>query len=103
MNRSAITLFFLSLALLTIPDISFANKFVTIGGGVSGTSGEKFTVLKQIGAYTGTFFILLGVLSVVTKDRFEGFIGMRTKDQGVSPASYILIILGALLSLLFFV
>lgn len=103
MNKLAIALLFMSLVTLVAPEISYANKFATIGGGVSGISHEKMAILKQIAAYTGTFFILLGVLSIVTKDRFEGFIGMRSKDQGISPASYVLIILGAMLSLLFFV
>lgn len=103
MNKSVITLLFVSTAALIVPEVSLANKFATIGGGVSGVSDEKLNVLKQIGAYTGTFFILLGILSIVTKDRFEGFIGMRLKGQGISPASYVLIGLGALLTLLFFV
>lgn len=103
MNKPVITLLFVSIAALVVPEVSFANKFATIGGGVSGVSDEKLKILKQIGAYTGTFFILLGILSILTKDRFEGFIGMRSKDQGISPASYVLIGLGALLSLLFFV
>lgn len=102
MSKPAIALVFVSIAALVVPEISFANKFATIGGGVSGVSDEKLNILKQIAAYAGTFFILLGILSIVTKDRFEGFIGMRSKDQGISPAAYVLIVLGALLSLLFF-
>lgn len=103
MSRLLITLLLGAATLLVLPETSLANKFTTIGGGVSGTSEEKLTILKQIASYAGTFFILLGILSIVTKDRFEGFIGMRSKDQGISPASYVLIILGALLSLFFFV
>jgi hypothetical protein len=103
MSKLTITLFLVSVAFMVVPDMSFANKFTTIGGGVSGTDPEKIAILKQLGAYTGTFLILLGILSIVTKDRFEGFIGMRSKHQGISPAAYVLIILGALLSLLFFV
>lgn len=103
MINPLLALLVVSISGLLVPETAFANKFTTIGGGVSGLSDEKINILKQIGAYTGTFFILLGVLSVVTKDRFESFVGMRSKNQGVSPASYVLLVLGALLSLLFFV
>ncbi len=102
MSKSVIALLMVSIFSLVFPEASLANKFATIGGGVSGVNDEKLGILKQIAAYTGTFLILLGVLSIVTKDRFEGFIGMRSRDQGISPATYVLIVLGALLSLLFF-
>lgn len=103
MIKSTLALFVVSLTAVAVPEIAFANKFTTIGGGVSGISEEKLNILKQIGAYTGTFFILLGILSIATRDRFESFVGMRLKGQGVAPASYVLLVLGALLSLLFFV
>ncbi|WP_199930465.1 hypothetical protein [Sedimenticola thiotaurini] len=102
MIKSLITLLAVSIAALAVPEESFANKFTTIGGGVSGMDHEKFDILKQIGAYTGTFFILLGILSIVTRNRFESFVGMRMKGEGIAPASYVLLVLGALLSLLFF-
>lgn len=102
MIKPLITLIVVSIIALTVPEESFANKFTTIGGGVSGANHEKLGILKQIGAYAGTFFILLGILSIVTRDRFESFVGMRMKGEGIAPASYVLLVLGGLLSLLFF-
>ncbi|MCW8881595.1 MAG: hypothetical protein OQL17_07960 [Sedimenticola sp.] len=80
-----------------------ANKFVTIGGGVSGASHEKLDVLKRIASYAGLFFILLGILSLITRNRFEGFLGMRKKGEKPSIAPYVLMGIGVLLSGLFFI
>ena len=103
MMKSSFILLLVSLILLMIPEFSLANKFVTIGGGVSGVNTEKMEVLKQITAYSGLFLITLGILSLLTRERFEGFIGMRTKREGNSPVSYVLILLGGLLSIFFFI
>ena len=103
MSRLSATLFLVSLSLLFLPEFALANKFTTIGGGVSGANREKLEILKQIGSFTGVFLIVLGVLGILTKHRFEGFVGMRRKGERASPVPYVLIVLGALLSLLFFI
>ncbi len=92
----------LLLTLLLSVDTALANKFTTIGGGVAGAEQDKTAVLTIIGAYTGLFFILLGVLGIVTRKRFEGFIGFLKKGEGYPRNSYLMIGIGCLLSLLFF-
>lgn len=103
MNRFHLILLPVLLLCLAVVDTAFANKFTTIGGGVSGANQEKIAILKKIGAYSGLFFILLGILGIATRRRFEGLIGLRRKGQKTSPGAYVLLILGALLCLLFFV
>jgi|GEM_PF-1991859 len=93
----------LLLLLALLPELALANKFTTIGGGVSGASDEKLKILKQIASYAGLFFILLGTLGLLTRNRFEGFIGMKRKGEKHSPGPYVLIVIGALLSIFFFV
>lgn len=97
----ATVLFLLLVAALSDPALA-GNKFTTIGSGVSGGQEEKVFILKRVGAYTGIFLILLGGLSLLTRDRFEGFIGLRRKGRKASRAPYILMLIGALLALLFF-
>lgn len=96
-------LFALMLAAILLPEMALANKFTTIGGGVSGEEMLKLGILKQIAAYAGLFFILLGTLGLLTRSRFEGFIGMQKKGAPASPAPYVLIGIGALLSIFFFI
>lgn len=103
MNRFHLILLSVLLLCLAAADTALANKFATIGSGVSGASQEKIAILKKIGAYSGLFFILLGILGIATRHRFEGFIGLRKKGQKISPGVYVLLLLGALLCLLFFV
>ncbi|MCW8943683.1 MAG: hypothetical protein OQL27_02850 [Sedimenticola sp.] len=93
----------LLLLLTLLPELALANKFTTIGGGVSGASDEKLKILKQIASYAGLFFILLGTLGLLTRNRFEGFIGMKRKGEKHSPGPYVLIVIGSLLSIFFFV
>ncbi|TVO71441.1 hypothetical protein [Sedimenticola selenatireducens] len=97
------TLLVMVLAAILLPEIALANKFTTIGGGVSGEDSHKLGILKQIASYAGLFFILLGILSLLTRSRFEGFVGMQKKGAPPSPAPYVLIGIGALLTIFFFV
>jgi hypothetical protein len=104
MSRPILFILFTFVLVATVlPEITLANKFTTIGGGVSGEEQLKLGVLKQIAAFSGLFFILLGVLGLLTRSRFEGFIGMQKKGAPPSPAPYVLIGIGALLSIFFFV
>lgn len=82
----------------------FANKFTTIGGGVSGDRGEKIAVLKTVSVIAGNFFILLGILALLTRNRFEGFIAVYSgsKKDAVIRVPIILIILGSVLVLLYY-
>jgi hypothetical protein len=100
MSRPILFILFTFVLVATVlPEITLA----TIGGGVSGEEQLKLGVLKQIAAFSGLFFILLGVLGLLTRSRFEGFIGMQKKGAPPSPAPYVLIGIGALLSIFFFV
>lgn len=56
-------------------DPVLANKFETISGGVSGMNQEKIELLKDISLYAGGFLIFLAGVALVTRNRFEGFIG----------------------------
>mgnify|MGYP006921590503 FL=1 len=103
MARHTLLLFFSMLFLLTLGDTVLANKFTTIGGGVSGASHEKLDILKKIGAYSGLLFLFLGLMGILTRRRYEGFIGQSKKGKKVSSGVYALLILGSLLSLLFLV
>jgi len=103
MARYTLVLFFGMLFLLTLSDTTLANKFTTIGGGVSGANNEKLEILKKIGAYSGLFFLFLGLLGILTRRRYEGFIGSGRKGKKISPGVYVLLVVGGLLSLLFLV
>lgn len=98
----------LSIALLvllvTVDPVLAGNKFTKIGGGVAGSSTEKFLVLKSIGGIFGGFLILLGILSFITRSRFEGLVGMVTgeKFEAVTVVPIILIILGSVMVLFYF-
>lgn len=103
MAKHTLLPFLCMLFLLTLGDTVLANKFTTIGGGVSGASHEKLDILKNIGAYSGLFFLFLGLMGILTRRRYEGFIGGGKKGNKISPGIYALLILGSLLSLLFLV
>jgi len=77
------------------------NKFTRIGGGVSGSSHEKIEFLKSLRGIFGGFLVLLGILSVATRSRFEGLVGMVTGKtfEAVTVIPIILIVLGSLLML----
>ena len=89
----------LLLLLLVGLEPALANKFETIGGGVSGLSLEKMQVLKQISFYSGCFLLFLGVLVLLSRNRVEGFVGYSSRDKSGSSwkGSIVLGVLGGLL------
>ena len=60
--------FILSLALIYI-EPAVANKFETIGSGVSGTASTKIEYLKTIAFVTGIIMFIAGVLTVITRNK----------------------------------
>ncbi len=104
MPRLTIYLLFIIAVTIAIDPALAGNKFTTIGGGVSGSSHEKFQVLKSISAIFGGFLILLGVLSFITRGRFEGLVGMVTGRafEAVTVVPVVLIILGSIMTLPYF-
>ncbi len=101
MHRNLLPLLFLASALLAEPTL--ANKFETIGGGVSGLSREKILLLKEIVYYAGGFLLFLGVMALVTRNRFEGFVGIAGKGPGAATKGGIamMVIGGVLIGLSF--
>lgn len=96
-------LLFLSLVFLGV-ELAEASRFEKIGGGVSGSSQEKIEVLQLISLIAGNFFIFLGIVALLTRNRFEGFIGMYQKKKGeaVTRVPQGLIIFGSILILLYY-
>jgi len=92
-GRPLITLLFAGLVGLLFIEPAIANKFQTIGGGVSGGSEKKLAVLKEIALYAGSFLIFLGAMALLTRNRFEGTIGMRSKGDNLGPVIIVPIIL----------
>lgn len=72
---------------------ALANKFQTIGGGVTGGNAKKLAVLKEIALYAGSFFIFLGAMALLTRNRFEGMIGMRSSKKGLGTVIIVPIVL----------
>jgi hypothetical protein len=102
MQRAAFFLLFAVLILIAAFDPALAgNKFTKIGGGVSGSSGDKIELLKSMRGILGGFMVLLGVIAFATRGRFEGLVGMVTgkRFEAVTVIPIILIILGSLLML----
>jgi len=91
----------LSLAILLFSiglEPALANKFETIGGGVSGLSREKVLLLKEIVRYAGGFLMFLGVMALITRNRFEGFVGNAKKGANAATKGGIaLLVIGLLL------
>lgn len=85
-------------------DPALANKFQTISGGVSGLSHEKIRLLQNIGMYAGIFLIVLALLALATRKRFEGFIGYdgRGKSNALLKGVITVSIMGLLFILLSF-
>lgn len=105
MSRFMIILLLVLFIIVIAIDPSLAgNKFTKIGGGVAGSSSEKFATLKLIGAIFGGFLVLLGILSFLTRSRFEGLIGMVTGRtfEAVTVVPILLIILGCVMALFYF-
>ncbi len=61
-------IFILSLALIYI-EPAVANKFETIGSGVSGSASIKIEYLKIIAFITGIIMFIAGVLTVTTRNK----------------------------------
>jgi len=77
---------------------ALANKFETIGGGVSGLSHEKVQLLKEIVRYAGGFLMFLGILALITRNRFEGFVGGAKKGtSAATQGGIVLLVIGLLL------
>ena len=83
---------------------ALANKFVTIGGGVAGNRSEKVMLLKDLVPFAGGFLILIGILALITRSRFEGLIGMVTgkRWEPITIVPLIMIIIGAILIGIYF-
>ncbi|MCP4289000.1 MAG: hypothetical protein GY792_32035 [Gammaproteobacteria bacterium] len=75
MRRSTLYLLFFVLIWCVGVDPVLANKFETISGGVSGMDREKIRLLKDISLYAGSFLIFLAMAAMLTRNRFEGFVG----------------------------
>ncbi len=106
MSRSTILLLLALLLILLAVDPTLAgNKFTKIGGGVAGSASEKLQTLKTIGAIFGGFLVVLGILSFLTRSRFEGLIGMVTGRtfEAVTVVPIVLIILGCVMALFYFI
>jgi hypothetical protein len=105
MPRYITILFVAALLVLFAVDPALAgNKFTKIGGGVSGSNLEKLRILKAIGGVFGGFLILLGIISFITRGRFEGLVGMSTGKtfEAVTIVPIILIVLGGALVTFYF-
>ncbi len=94
MSKITFTITTMLLFALIAADPALANKFETIGGGVGGISREKLMLLKEISVYAGAFFLFLGIAALLTRGRFEGFIGLKS---GVAGPIFLLV-LGALMT-----
>lgn len=101
---TTILLIALILVVAAIDPVLAGNKFTRIGGGVSGSNIEKLQALKTIGGIFGGFLVLLGIVSFITRGRFEGLIGMATGKafEAVTVVPIILIILGGVMVLFYY-
>ena len=88
-----------SLVLVCYLEPSLANKFTTIGGGVAGDRSEKVMLLRNLFPYVGGFMILVGLLALMTRRRFEGLVGMVTGKpwEAVTIIPLLLILAGSIL------
>ncbi|MCB1859854.1 MAG: hypothetical protein KDI63_16385 [Gammaproteobacteria bacterium] len=80
MNRTLEILCLLVL-LLSAVEPALANKFQTIGSGVSGLNREKIELLQKISLYAGFFFFFLTAVALLTRKRFEGFVGFSSRKD----------------------
>lgn len=105
LRSKALLILILTTIVICIDPALAGNKFTTIGGGVAGSDAEKLQTLKVIGAIFGGFLVLLGLLSFMTRSRFEGLIGMVTGRtfEAVTVVPIVLIILGCLMALFYFI
>jgi hypothetical protein len=99
MNRVA-TISLLSLVVLAVAsEPALANKFTTISGGVNGMSQEKVLFLKKISLYAGAFFLFLAGLALLTRNRFEGFVGYVSKGDisSIVKGATVLTVVGSIM------
>jgi hypothetical protein len=94
-----VTLACLATLLGLTPDMAWANKFETIGGGVSGTSFEKFQLLRAASLMIGSIVTLIGLLSLIPK--FHGHSDINTSKITLTK-SLVLIAVGSVLVGLYF-
>jgi nitrate reductase gamma subunit len=69
------------------------NKFVTIGGGVSGISREKIALLKTISGYAGGIIILISLAALLTRRRYEGTILIASKRKKMDASVIVPLVL----------
>jgi len=94
----------LLVVLVAIEPTLAGNKFTKICGGVAGSSAEKLRILKGVGGVFGAFLILLGIVSILTRGRFEGLVGMVSgkRFEAVTVVPILLLILGTILVTYYF-
>jgi hypothetical protein len=95
----------LALLIIAIEPAFAGNKFTTIGGGVSGTETEKLARLKDLSPWAGGFLILMSFAALMTKNRYEGLIGLVTgkKFEAVAIVPIVLFVLGLILIGVYFI
>jgi hypothetical protein len=81
------------------------NKFTTIGGGVSGSKTQKLAHFQELMPWAGGFLILVGLAALLTKNRYEGLIGLVTgkKFEAVTVVPLVLMVIGLFLIGLYFI
>ena len=67
-STDIILMFILAVILFQI-EPTLANKFETIGSGVSGSAKIKIEYLKTIAFVVGAILFIAGILSVITRDK----------------------------------
>jgi uncharacterized integral membrane protein len=55
--------------ILIVSEPLLANKFETIGGGVSGSTRAKIEYLQVIGYVAGTILLIAGILAIVLHNK----------------------------------
>lgn len=96
------------LSILVLATILFApellaNKFETMGGGVSGMSWEKVRLLKMIGLGFGGFVFLSGLMILIFRHSVTKGIHVNYWREGVPyHIPVIIMVLGALMALPYF-
>jgi hypothetical protein len=94
-SRIYIPLLILFMAGLTLVEPVLANKFETIGGGVSGMSHEKYQMLQNVAGGAGLFFILLGLISLVPQLR--GASELKVPEVTGATSVFLFVVAGILL------
>lgn len=74
----------LALLLLCAAEPALANKFETIGGGFSGSSGSKRDWLTRFFAISGGLSLFLAVLAIVTPHTHAAFLNYGNWKQSAA-------------------